>query len=72
MIDTVFRAHPRAVGESYLQHQAVALGFAGELFLAGAACVVHAFVPSLFPCTGSRAIARLHDRLQRRHATPAA
>ena len=63
MIDGLFLRHPRAVGESYLQHLAVALGFARELIVAGLACLVHAVVPALFTRTASRAIERLHTRL---------
>jgi hypothetical protein len=63
MIERLFLRHPRTVGESYLEHQAVALSFAGELFGAGAACAVHAAVPALFTKTASRAVERLHSRL---------
>ena len=63
MIDTLFLRHPRSVGESYREHQLVALSFAGELVAAGLACGVHAIVPALFTRTASRAIERLHTRL---------
>lgn len=61
MLDAVFRAHPRSVGESYLEHQGMALSFAGRLLLAAGACLVHAFVPALFEKTGSRMIVGLHE-----------
>ena len=48
MIGELFLRHPRAVGESYLEHQRVAFGFARELMVAGMACGVHAVVPALF------------------------
>jgi hypothetical protein len=54
------------VGESYLQHQRVALSFAGTLLLAGFAAAVHAMVPCLFETTASRAVARLHARMAAR------
>ena len=63
MINGLFLRHPRAVGESYLQHQGVALGFAWQLIIAGLACGVHAVVPVLFTRTASRTIERLHARL---------
>ena len=63
MIDGLFLRHPHAVGESYLEHQTVALGFARELAGAGLACGVHAIVPALITRTASRAIERLHARL---------
>jgi hypothetical protein len=63
MIERLFLRHPRSVGESYLEHQAVALSFAGELLLAGLVCAIHAAVPALFTTTASRAVERLHQRL---------
>lgn len=63
MIERLFLRHPRSVGESYFEHQAVALSFAGDLFRAGVACAVHAAVPALFTTTASRAVERLHRRL---------
>jgi hypothetical protein len=58
-----FLKHPRAVGETYLEHMAVALSYGIPLIAAGLACVVHAVVPALFERTGSRAIVNLHSRL---------
>jgi len=68
MLDRWFLAHPRSVGESYLEHMGVALSFAAALFAAGLACAVHGLAPALFTRTGSRAVERLHQRmtLQRR------
>jgi hypothetical protein len=59
----LFVKHPRAVGETYLEHMAVALSYGLPLLAAGLACVVHALVPALFERTGSRAIVNLHSRL---------
>jgi hypothetical protein len=63
MLRRLFLDHPETMGESYLEHQAVALSFAWPLLLASLACAVHALVPGLFTSTGSRAIVRLNDRL---------
>jgi hypothetical protein len=63
MIERLFLRHPRTVGESYFEHQAVALSFAGELLAASAACAIHAAVPALCTRTASRAVERLHRRL---------
>ena len=60
MLDMLFLRHPRSVGESYFEHMSAALGFAGRLALAAAACAVHAFVPALCERTGSRIVARLN------------
>lgn len=59
----LFLDHPRSVGESYLEHQRQASSFGISLLGAGLACLIHALVPGLFVCTGSKAIARLHDRM---------
>ena len=58
-----FSAHPASVGESYLQHLRVALGFAGRLLCAGLACLVHAVFPFLCERTGSNCILELHERM---------
>jgi hypothetical protein len=63
MIRSLFLSHPESVGETYLQHQGVALSFAAELVMAGLACAVHAVIPALCTRTASRAIERLHGRL---------
>jgi len=63
MFDKVFLAHPRSLGEGYFEHQQAALGFAGDLILAGFACAIHAVIPALFERTASQAICRLHQRM---------
>ncbi|WP_221240356.1 DUF6356 family protein [Sphingobium boeckii] len=67
MIKRWFLSHPLAVGETYLAHQRTALTFAGQLFVAAMACAIHAIFPSLFTRTGSQAVQRIHDNMQRRH-----
>jgi hypothetical protein len=55
--------HPRALGEGYWEHQRHALHFGSALLAAGLACIVHAWVPALFPRTGSTAVARLYSEM---------
>ena len=62
-IHRLFSEHPASVGESYLQHLRVALGFSGRLLLAGMACLVHAIFPFLCAHTGSNSILELHERM---------
>lgn len=65
-----FTEHPASVGESYGEHWIVAMGFGLRMFAASLACMIHAFLPSLFVRTGSRTIEQLHDRMvvnRRRH-----
>ena len=58
-----FLDHPSSVGESYFEHQWIALGFSAALFAAAAVCLFHALIPHLFQHTGSRMVAKLHDRM---------
>jgi hypothetical protein len=69
MLDRWFLAHPRSVDENYLEHQAVALRFSATLLKATVACFIHAFVPALFPSTGSRMIAQLHEQMVTKRAS---
>jgi hypothetical protein len=70
MFDQVFLAHPRSVGETYVEHATMAARFALRLFVAACACAIHAAVPALFPRTASRIIAELYGRMvkNRRHS----
>jgi hypothetical protein len=63
MFDKIFLRHPRSVGESYLEHMTVALGFAGRLAVAALAGLIHALVPALFERTASRIVAELYGRM---------
>lgn len=63
--------HPRAVGESYFEHQRHALGFAASLMLAGVACMIHALVPGLCVKTASRTVAKLQERIANRASASA-
>jgi Family of unknown function (DUF6356) len=63
MFHRLFLDHPHAMGETYFEHQRVALSFAVRLLAASLACAVHALVPGLCVSTGSRAVADLNDRL---------
>lgn len=60
-----FTEHPASVGETYLEHMAMALSFAGPMLAAALACLVHALLPFLFVRTGSAAIATLNERMVR-------
>jgi len=63
MIDHLFLAHPRAVGESYREHAATAAGFGMAMVVGGLACLVHAVVPALFVHTASDTVKRLYARM---------
>ena len=60
-----FTEHPASVGETYLEHLAMALSFAVPMMLGAMACLVHAFLPFLCERTGSAAIAALNERMVR-------
>jgi hypothetical protein len=63
MLRSLFQTHPASVGETYFEHLKSALGFGLGMIGGGMACMVHALLPFLFTSTGSRTIARLHDRM---------
>jgi hypothetical protein len=63
MIERLFLAHPRTVGESYREHAATAAGFGAAMVVGGLACLVHAVVPALFVRTASDTVKRLYARM---------
>jgi len=70
MIDRMFLAHPRRVGETYAVHARIALTFGGRMVLAGCKCMIHAAIPALFPTAASDKVRELNGELdtRRRHA----
>ena len=66
MFRRLFLSHPRQAGETYFQHQKVALSYALPLLGAGLAALVHALVPGLCERMAGDAVRRLHQRLERR------
>lgn len=70
MFQRLFLSHPGAVGETYGEHRRVALSFAGPLFVAALACLVHAFIPGLFEKTASGIVQRLQLRMTGRGRLP--
>lgn len=66
MIDRLFFAHPRKVGESYGQHASIAASFGAKMVVAGAKCLVHAVIPAVFPTAASDQVRSLHRELDGR------
>jgi hypothetical protein len=62
----LFLSHPRQVGESYFEHQRVALSFALPLLGAGLAAIAHAAIPGVCERTAGDIIRKLHQRLEKR------
>lgn len=62
-----FRDHPASVGETYFGHMRFALKFAGKLFVAGGAALVHAAIPPLCETTASRQVKAMAQMLEKRH-----
>jgi hypothetical protein len=62
-----FTAHPASVGEGYFEHMASALGVWVRLFLATTVVFIHAFLPFLFPETGSSILKQLLYERDRPH-----
>lgn len=66
MFARLFLDHPRAVGETYGQHQRMALSVAGALFVAAFAALLHALVPACCERTASGIIVDLNARVTQR------
>ena len=66
MFARIFLDHPAKVDESFFQHMLFATRFAGLLFLAGGAALVHALIPCLFEKTASGIIKTLYERTHNR------
>lgn len=58
-----FTRHPHSVGETYLEHAAVASGYGATLIGAGLACLAHALCPWLFERTASRMVGQLYAHM---------
>ena len=63
---TLFTAHPASVDESFGEHFLFALKFAGLLFAAAGAALVHAILPFMFEKTASKIVAKLYNRTHNR------
>lgn len=61
-------AHPRAVGESYAEHAAVASRFGLAMIAGGLRCLIHAVIPALHQTAASDTVERLNRQLQHRRA----
>ena len=59
-----FTAHPRDVGESYLEHCAFACRYGAKMTLGGLAALAHGLFPFLFQTTGSRITRELAETLE--------
>jgi hypothetical protein len=71
LANRLFLEHPRSLGMTWFTHGVGAAKIGGEMIGAGAACIVHAFVPGWFTQTAGRTVERLHDHMVRRRANAA-
>jgi hypothetical protein len=59
-----FTAHPREVGESYLEHGLFACRYGAKMAAGGIAAFLHGLFPFLFRTTGSRITRELNAVLE--------
>ena len=59
-----FTAHPRDVGETYLEHGLFACRYGAKMTCGGLAALVHGVFPFLFQTTGSRITRELGAALE--------
>ena len=62
----IFTKHPKAIGETYLQHLLKGVSFGMNLILVALKVFIHAIVPCLFENSASDKVAELNDILQKR------
>jgi hypothetical protein len=67
-----FTAHPREVGETYLEHGLFACRYGVKMALGGLAAFLHGLLPFLFQTTASRITRELNATLEQSHARAAA
>jgi hypothetical protein len=74
MLDRLFTAHPRVLGETYGEHFSVASRFGMTMIRGGLCALIHAAVPAWFETAGSDTIRRLNKIMvdQRRNRSDAA
>lgn len=58
----LFTAHPRSIGETYLEHLLFASRFGFTMFRASLACFIHAVFPFVFERTGSNIMLGMAQR----------
>ena len=68
LLDRILLAHPRTVGESYVEHAGIAGRFGATMVAGGLKCLVHAVLPSVFERSASDCVAKLNRELTRRRA----
>jgi hypothetical protein len=59
-----FTAHPREVGETYLEHGLFACRYGAKMTWGGIAAFIHGLVPFLFQATASRITRELNEALE--------
>jgi hypothetical protein len=59
-----FTAHPRDVGEGYLEHGLFACRYGARMTVGGIAAFIHGVFPFLFQTTGSRITRELNATLE--------
>lgn len=69
LFSRLFLAHPREVGESYLEHAGAASSYGFRLLRASMAAFVHALVPGLCKTTASDCVCDMADELNGRRLT---
>ena len=62
----IFKEHPNAVGETYLQHFFKSFRFGMKLIMIAVGAFIHAIFPCFFEHSTSEKISKLNDVLQAR------
>jgi hypothetical protein len=65
-LNEAFTGHPKATGETYLEHLWFTLRMSGRMLWAGIAILTHGIFPFLFTKTGSHEIEALYAIMKNR------
>ncbi|MFZ4124914.1 MAG: DUF6356 family protein [Rickettsiales bacterium] len=65
-LNEAFTEHPKATGETYLEHLWFTLRMSGRMLWAGIAILLHGIFPFLFTKTGSNEITALYAIMKNR------
>ncbi|MBN8544282.1 MAG: hypothetical protein J0M34_08475 [Alphaproteobacteria bacterium] len=65
-MNEAFTEHPKATGETYLEHLGFTIRMSGRMLWAGIAILLHGIFPFLFTKTGSNEITALYAIMKNR------
>tara|TARA_B100001113_G_scaffold328385_1_gene302557 strand:- start:108 stop:329 length:222 start_codon:yes stop_codon:yes gene_type:complete len=66
----LFTSHPKAVGETYFQHQRCAAKYGIKMIFSGVAAIIHSIFPFLFETAASDCAKSINKEIESRANQP--